>query len=272
MKQLGRLLHPTDLSVTSEAAFRHALRIALAAGARLRILHVAADIEGVHREDFPGVRDTLARWGVIPEGSPAERVADTGMDVKKIKIAGADPVAAIADILARRPVDLIVLATHRLQRRGRPVAESMARRSPVPALFVPEGVAGFVDAQSGEVQLRNVLICVDHDPDPRTAVQAASTILDTLNVPDAAVTLLYAGEEGAMPELAAPATDGRRWETRCRPGDAIEEILGCARELCADLIVMTTRGHVGFMDALRGSTTERVLRRAECPLLAVPAV
>jgi nucleotide-binding universal stress UspA family protein len=32
---------------------------------------------------------------------------------------------------------------------------------------------------------------------------------------------------------------------------------------------MTTEGHHGFMDALRGSTTERVLRAARCPLLAV---
>jgi nucleotide-binding universal stress UspA family protein len=33
---------------------------------------------------------------------------------------------------------------------------------------------------------------------------------------------------------------------------------------------MPTRGREGILDALRGSVTEQVLRRAECPLLAVP--
>jgi len=37
----------------------------------------------------------------------------------------------------------------------------------------------------------------------------------------------------------------------------------------ADLIVMSTTGHDGFLDALRGSTTERVVRGANCPVLAI---
>jgi nucleotide-binding universal stress UspA family protein len=39
----------------------------------------------------------------------------------------------------------------------------------------------------------------------------------------------------------------------------------------ANLIAMPTAGHHGFLDAVRGSTTERVLRHAPCPVLAVPA-
>jgi nucleotide-binding universal stress UspA family protein len=38
----------------------------------------------------------------------------------------------------------------------------------------------------------------------------------------------------------------------------------------ADLVLMTTEGHDGFLDALRGSTTERVMRSVSCPMLAVP--
>jgi nucleotide-binding universal stress UspA family protein len=56
-----------------------------------------------------------------------------------------------------------------------------------------------------------------------------------------------------------------------RSGDVVEEILAAAAECQADLIVMATAGHQGFLDALRGSTTERVLRHAPCPVLAVPA-
>lgn len=38
-----------------------------------------------------------------------------------------------------------------------------------------------------------------------------------------------------------------------------------------DLIVLTTAGHHGILDALRGGTTERILRSARCPVLATPA-
>jgi nucleotide-binding universal stress UspA family protein len=43
-----------------------------------------------------------------------------------------------------------------------------------------------------------------------------------------------------------------------------------ADEVKAELIVMTTAGHNGVLDVLRGSTTEQVLRRSPCPLLAIP--
>jgi nucleotide-binding universal stress UspA family protein len=34
---------------------------------------------------------------------------------------------------------------------------------------------------------------------------------------------------------------------------------------------MATDGRDGFLDALRGSFTERVLRGVDCPVLAVPS-
>ena len=39
----------------------------------------------------------------------------------------------------------------------------------------------------------------------------------------------------------------------------------------ADLIIMATEGRQGVLDAMRGSVTERVVRGADCPVLAVPA-
>jgi nucleotide-binding universal stress UspA family protein len=35
---------------------------------------------------------------------------------------------------------------------------------------------------------------------------------------------------------------------------------------------MATEGRQGFVDAVRGSVTERVVRGAPCPVLAVPAI
>ena len=50
----------------------------------------------------------------------------------------------------------------------------------------------------------------------------------------------------------------------------VEQIVGTAEEISADLIVMGTAGAKGILGALRGSVTEQVLRRAPCCLLAVP--
>ena len=55
-----------------------------------------------------------------------------------------------------------------------------------------------------------------------------------------------------------------------RDGEVVEAILDECEEQGADLIVMATDGREGFLDALRGTTTEQVLRAAKCPLLAVP--
>ncbi len=53
-------------------------------------------------------------------------------------------------------------------------------------------------------------------------------------------------------------------------GEVVTEILTVARAQAVDLLVMATQGHDGWLDVLRGSTTERVLRRIHCPLLAIP--
>ena len=86
-----------------------------------------------------------------------------------------------------------------------------------------------------------------------------------------AFTALYVGVPADMPALSFAPKSGWTWRAMTGQGDVVQTILAVAGERAADLIVMATRGHQGFLDALRGSTTERVLRHARCPLLAVPA-
>jgi nucleotide-binding universal stress UspA family protein len=50
-------------------------------------------------------------------------------------------------------------------------------------------------------------------------------------------------------------------------GRPYEEVCKLAREIAADLIVMATRGESGLKHLLLGSTTERVIRFAPCPVL-----
>jgi nucleotide-binding universal stress UspA family protein len=53
-------------------------------------------------------------------------------------------------------------------------------------------------------------------------------------------------------------------------GPIVQEILRIAVELPADLIVMGTHGLSGFERLLLGSVTQKVLRKAPCPVLTVP--
>jgi nucleotide-binding universal stress UspA family protein len=55
-----------------------------------------------------------------------------------------------------------------------------------------------------------------------------------------------------------------------KTGHAAEEILHFAEEVEADLIVIGSRGHGAFERMLIGTTAERVVRQARCPVLVVP--
>ena len=54
-----------------------------------------------------------------------------------------------------------------------------------------------------------------------------------------------------------------------RTGRPHQEILLEAKEQNADMIVMATHGHTGVEHMLFGSTAERIVRNAKCPVLTV---
>ncbi|HOW65546.1 MAG TPA: universal stress protein [Candidatus Paceibacterota bacterium] len=55
-----------------------------------------------------------------------------------------------------------------------------------------------------------------------------------------------------------------------RTGEAPDEILSCAGRIGADLIVMSTQVYSRLGQVLLRSTTERVTRKAPCPVLVIP--
>lgn len=59
-------------------------------------------------------------------------------------------------------------------------------------------------------------------------------------------------------------------DTVVAQGSAAAVILEQARALPADLVVLGTHGRRGFEHFMLGSVTERVLRKAPCPVLTVP--
>src|SRR5215210_5157659 len=54
-----------------------------------------------------------------------------------------------------------------------------------------------------------------------------------------------------------------------RMGNVAEEIVGLAKDLEADLIVMGTRGHGGLRRTVERSISDVVVRRARCPVMIV---
>jgi Universal stress protein UspA and related nucleotide-binding proteins len=76
-----------------------------------------------------------------------------------------------------------------------------------------------------------------------------------------------------MKQLQAVAqkyrTDGNVSALEPRTGTAYEEICAAARELKADLIVISTHGYTGYKRAFLGSTAERVVQHSPCPVLVV---
>jgi nucleotide-binding universal stress UspA family protein len=77
--------------------------------------------------------------------------------------------------------------------------------------------------------------------------------------------------QGITASFAAPALKaGLGVETRVEMGLPATQIVADASALGADMIVMGTHGTSGFQHLVLGSVTEKVLRRAECPVLTVP--
>jgi nucleotide-binding universal stress UspA family protein len=267
------ILHPTDFSEASMQAFCHALKIAVQYRASLSILHVESDDSQEARwEDFPGVRSTLQSWGLLSPGASRNAVYDElSIAVEKIEVSG-PVIPAILNFLDHHPFDLMVLSTH--GREGLPgwlhrgIAEPLARRALLPTLFVPETAKGFVSADDGQLRMRRLLMPVDHNPSPRYALGDAIEVLEGLGDESSELTLLHVGKE--MPEIKMPGKVAWKWTHRQASGNVVDAIVSVAESIDADLILMVTAGHQGFLDVLRGSTSERVLRHARCPVLTIP--
>ena len=265
------VLHPSDFSEASLAAFAHALKAALISKGKLVLIHVS-DEDQREWTEFPQVRETLTRWKLLPAGSPPSAVVELGIDVVKVIGQTSDPVKGVLGYIEQHGVDLIVLATHHhgLDWLHHSISEPVARKSGEMTLFVPAEAHGFVSLTDGSVSLRNILIPIATTPRPEPAVAGAARLIEQLKCESGKFTLLHVGEEGSAPPVVTPDVPGWTWHRMTRQGNVIQVILETARQADADLILMSTDGRNGFLDALRGSHSERVLRHVPCPLLAIP--
>lgn len=272
-QNIHSVLHPTDFSEGSLIAFYHALKAALLTKSEFTLFNVSTDGEP-EWDSFPGVRATLERWGVLAPNSQRSAVGELGLRVRKIVADMNDPVKAVLGFLERHDVDLIVLATSQrdggVRWLGKSVSEPIARTAWQMTLFIPAGAAGFISAEDGSVRLKKVLIPIAKSPRAEPAVAAATRLVQRLGCPEGTFILMHVGGPDSMPAVRCPEIPGWKWEKEYRNGDVIQGIVGAAKDLGAELIVMSTDGRNEFLDSLRGSHSERVLRHGVAPLLTVP--
>jgi nucleotide-binding universal stress UspA family protein len=140
------------------------------------------------------------------------------------------------------------------------------------------------------IGLKTILVPVDFSDSARKALQYALALGRLFK---AEITLLHVAPELAedsrvtftMPELQQEilqdaAQNLRREIERAgtaelklnpvvKKGTPYHEIVETARQMNADLIVIGTHGRTGLKHVFMGSTAERVVRHATCPVLVV---
>ena len=271
------ILHPTDFSDLSGAAFAHALRMAVAAKCKLYLLHVVQG-DAAAASGFPNVQRLLAQWGLCePRDPPSALLKNLGLTVETISLVSLkqqNPALGIVGFLDQHPCDLIVAATR--GRDGRDhwlkgsVSESVFRRAAIPTLFVTQGARSFVSQVSGDVRLRRVLVPIDFSPPPGPAIEAILRFGKLVAGADVIILLVHVGST-APPVDVALRRASISAPVMLRSGDVVKSVIDAAIEYDVDFIGMPTAGNHGILDALRGgSTTERLIRHAPCPVLAMP--
>ncbi len=81
--------------------------------------------------------------------------------------------------------------------------------------------------------------------------------------------LTAAVREGLLKVVREHGLEGRPVCPEVREGVPFHEIIRYAKDKDVDLIVMGTHGRTGLAHVLLGSVTEKVVRKAPCPVLTV---
>jgi len=198
------------------------------------------------------------------------------------------------DSLARaiRSFNLPVELIRHLTTGGEPALQLLAG-NPLPAVSALDNELDLVAPI--ETRPRRILLPVDGS---EHSLEAARKLGRLIDAEDAEISLLYVQkpEAFAVGEIWIDPDTKQRREIRRRQeaemvfanttaplerqrltvrrqltveGDPADEILRCADEIGADLIVMGSHGRTGVLRVLMGGVSSKVLDRAKCPVLIV---
>lgn len=266
----------TDFSPESMNAYAHAFTLALNNRSHFTLLQVGKR-EGAPKEwsGIPGVHRLLERWGYLEAETPECVLFETlQLGVTKILKQTRDTYKAVREILNERQVDVVVVATGGSGGFTSWIRPSVAETAPAEwrtmTLVVPAHTGGFVSPRTGHHVLRNIVVPVSLDLHPETAVTyamrfAVFSLEDVIHV-----HLLHVSEASQARQVQVPERPYLTWRHVYRTGNPVARIIETAREVDADLIVMTTPGKRGFMDSVLLTVPDQVVRLSPCPVLAVP--
>ncbi len=293
--EVKNVLHPTDFSAASDHALPHALEFAGRFGAELTIIHVRTFFagEGSAEELSHFDSDEYAEF-LEKELQKTSGRLKTDRSVKTVLRHSVSAASAILEFSEEDGSDLIVMGTHGRSALGRfflgGVAEKVVRHSSVPVITVSANREGYRDNPN----YGRILATFDFSEHSKKAVLRAREIAEVYG---AGLQILYVVEQAIHPgyydawreqvasELPQIAAEAKRSVTATFGENALDnvdifvevgggdgkvyrEITEFARQNGVDLIVMGTYGLSGVEHILLGSTTERVLRSAPCPVYA----
>jgi nucleotide-binding universal stress UspA family protein len=289
---LQTILVATDFSQTAQAGIDWAVLVAASHGARIELVH--ALLVPNRATDFvpspPDFTQALqeAASGKLNEVAQAIRVK--GVDVESHLRLGV-PSQVLLEAAEEKNVDTIVIGTRGLTGIRHlllgSTAERVVQHANCPVLTVHPG-----DADRHR-EIRTVLVSTDFSSDAETSVGAALRLLGPQ--PVAKLVLLHVYHlpyeytaygtiptsldyfkdvEGAAEERLAEMArtlgrEGLTVETVAKEGYPPETIIDQADAVGADLIALGTHGRTGLAHLLLGSTAERVVQSARCPVLTV---
>ena len=281
---------PTDGSEHAKQAAAHAGWLARQTDGTVDLLAVV-DVQGAAGLFNAGGADDqiISRLRASAEaGIDAVTDALDGVETTRAVLEGS-PAAAIPRHARARDADLIVMGTHGRTGASRlvsgSVTEAVTRKVKMPVLVVHEA-----DPEL-PATYESIVVATDGGPMATHATEEALGLAETTGatvhgvsvadvggmaryIPDTQVGEFQGGVEQAAAEAATRVTElaeARSLEATSAvlEGAPVEELIGYLSETGADLLVVGTHGRRGTDRLLVGSTTERLIRRAEFPILAV---
>lgn len=291
------LLVATDFSPPAAAALAWAVAVAPALGARLQLLHVVVPVEPAldHLTIPVELTDEVRRAAEQKLGELAEEARRAGVETA-FDVREGPAWRVISEVAGEIAATLVVVGAQGIGRVAHlllgSTAERVVQHAPVPVLTVhpDDGPPTFPPA--------SVLVPTDFSA---SALEAARVAVDLLGLDTAGARLhllhvygvpsdytvygptglttfseryregLRRGVEEELCDLARTLRRGRLLvETRAVEGQRPAEVIvdEAARQQ-ADLLVMGTHGRTGLGHFFLGSTAERVVGPAPCPVLTV---
>lgn len=283
------ILLPVDGSPGAEEAVARAVAVARATDATVHSLYVleSTDLDALETDERETVREAAERAGRRALETVAERAGE--VDVVR-EVREGVPHQVIADVAATIDADLVVMGTRGLTANGEVRMGSTTERvityADVPVIAVPLAGLEWTDVEpfgpgriviptdGSDVADRAAAHALELATYARASVDVIYVVDETVpaleDAPRSIVGLLREGGQNAVESIQLEARDrGLDVTTEVLRGVPEREILAYADGVDADLIAMGTRGRAAGDDRIIGSTTARVLRRSNRPVLTL---